>query len=790
MCESRSRTTSWPARVWLTTETRLPIVPDATKRPAALPSRSAAIASRRLTVGSSSHTSSPTSARAIASRISGVGRVRVSERRSTMSCTGFRLVSPLGPKPLDGAPAPLGVAVLAREPAEEVGGLGVLALVEVHFGEEVEGLGNHERARIPLEHEFEPLARRARITLREVVVGDPHFLLHEPPAADVDLGERLGRVAALRVFLDELPELIEGPLGEPLVLFDRLHLVVIAHREAVLDEVGDLVAGEERHERLELLDRLVELCLAIIGLADQKARARGVGRVRVALDDLLEVVAGHVVTLGGEFLRPDRIELLRGEDRRRGGPEPAAPARDQEQACEKYPHAHKNLAPTYSTFCRQKLFDFRGDARYYENTQEASPMAWPRMLKIRQTFPRPRVTDIPRTVAQALGTAGLPIKRGDAVAVGAGSRGIANIDVIVGATVRWLRDLGARPFVFPAMGSHGGGTPEGQLSVLAHYGITEATMGCPIRATMDVVQVGEALGLPVWLDRYAAEADWIGLVNRVKPHTDFKGSIESGIFKMMTIGLGKYQGAIQYHRANIHHGYETVITSVGREVLSKSRIGFGLGIVENGYDETARIEAFTAENLEAGERHLLKDAREWMARLPFSPMDVLIVEEIGKNISGAGMDTNVIGRPSNPHEPFPADPRILWIVALDLTEESYGNAVGIGNADFTTRRLVEKIDMKPTLINCITACTHNGAKIPATYDTDREAIETALSCVGLTPPERARVIRIKNTLMLGEIEVSEAFLPEVAKRADLTRLTDPAPLAFDAAGRLTPIARD
>src|SRR5437762_8982776 len=164
-------------------------------------------------------------------------------------------------------------------------------------------------------------------------------------------------------------------------------------------------------------------------------------------------------------------------------------------------------------------------------------MALPRMLKIRQTFPRTRVADLPRAVAQALGAAALPIKRGDTVAVGAGSRGIANIDVIVGATVQYLRDLGARPFVFPAMGSHGGGTPEGQLSVLEHYGITEATMGCPVRATMDVVQVGEALGLPVWLDRFAAEADWVGLVNRVKPHTDFKGSIESGLFKMMTIGL-------------------------------------------------------------------------------------------------------------------------------------------------------------------------------------------------------------------------------------------------------------
>jgi hypothetical protein len=398
------------------------------------------------------------------------------------------------------------------------------------------------------------------------------------------------------------------------------------------------------------------------------------------------------------------------------------------------------------------------------------------------------VADIPRAVAEALERAGLGVKRGDTVAVGAGSRGVANIAEIVGAAVRYLLDRGARPFVFPAMGSHGGGTPEGQLSVLAHYGITEAAMGCPLRATMDVVQVGEALGLPVWLDRQAAEADWIGLVNRVKPHTDFKGSIESGLFKMMTIGLGKYRGAVQYHRMNIHHGYERVITAVGREMLARARIGFGLGVVENGYDETARIEAFTAATLEDGERRLLKDARDWMMRLPFSPMDVLVVEEMGKNVSGAGMDSNVIGRPTNPHEPFPADPKILWIVVLDLTEESYGNATGIGNADFTTRRLVEKIDQKATLINCITACAPNGAKVPATYETDREAVETALSCIGLTPPDRARVIRITNTLTLGEIEVSEAFLPEVAQRPDLTPLGTPVPLGFDAAGRLVPLA--
>jgi hypothetical protein len=410
----------------------------------------------------------------------------------------------------------------------------------------------------------------------------------------------------------------------------------------------------------------------------------------------------------------------------------------------------------------------------------------PKMIRLRQTFARPRVADIPRAVAETLAGAGLPVKRGDTVAVGAGSRGIANIGVIVGAVVRYLRDLGARPFVFPAMGSHGGGTPEGQLSVLAHYGITEATMGCPVRATMEVTQVGEALGLPVWLDRYAGEADWIGLVNRVKPHTDFKGSIESGLFKMMTIGLGKYRGAVQYHRANIQHGYETVITAVGREMLAKARLGFGLGIVENGYDETAQIEAFKPEDLEAGERRLLKSAREWMARLPFSPIDVLIVEQMGKNISGSGMDTNVIGRPSNPHEPFPAEPKILWIVTLDLTDESYGNATGIGNADFTTRRLVDKIDMKPTLINCITACAPNGAKVPATYETDREAVETALSCIGLTPPERARVLRITSTLVLGEIEVSEAYAAEVDKRHDLIALGE-SRLGFDATGRLLPL---
>ena len=416
-------------------------------------------------------------------------------------------------------------------------------------------------------------------------------------------------------------------------------------------------------------------------------------------------------------------------------------------------------------------------------------MALPRMFRVRQSFAGPRLADIPGGVRSALGGAPLPIRRGDTVAVGAGSRGIANIAAIVRATVDHLKAMGARPFVFPAMGSHGGATAEGQLDVLAHYGITEATMGCELRATMDVVQVGQALDLPVWLDRMASEADWIGLVNRVKPHTDFKGSIESGLFKMMTIGLGKLRGAVQYHRASVNQGYETVITAVGREVLAKVRIGFGLGIVENGYDETAKVEAFAAAEIEAGERRLLKEAREWMARLPFSPIHVLVVEEMGKNISGSGMDTNVIGRPSNPHEPFPSDPKILWIVALDLTEESGGNATGIGNADFTTRRLADKIDWKPTAINTLTACAPNGAKLPLVFETDREAVENALNCIGLTPSDRARVVRIRSTLVLGEIECSEGLLPEVAKRPDLEVVGPGRPLPFDAAGRIVSIAR-
>jgi hypothetical protein len=410
----------------------------------------------------------------------------------------------------------------------------------------------------------------------------------------------------------------------------------------------------------------------------------------------------------------------------------------------------------------------------------------PRMVRVKQQFPGPTLADVSAAVDRTLGRLTLPVRAGQSVALTVGSRGIVDIAVAVRATVAHLAARGVRPFIIPAMGSHGGGTAEGQRAVLEHYGVTAAAMGCPIRSTMDVVQVGEVRGLPIWLDRYAAEADWIGVINRVKPHTGFTGEIGSGLLKMMTIGMGKHRGAIQAHRANIRLGYETMILTLGREMLRTAPIAFGLGIVENGYDETALVEAFLPADLEAGERALFRQATAWMAKLPFDPIDLLIVDEIGKDVSGTGMDTHVIGRHGTFFErPF-EHPRITFIVACDLTATTDGNANGIGFADFTTRRLADKIDWNPTYINALTACSPRGPKLPPVLDSTREAIGVALSCLGLDRPEDARVVRIKNTLRLAEVEVSEALLPELGRRPDLTAVGDPAPLAFDVAGALLP----
>ena len=411
---------------------------------------------------------------------------------------------------------------------------------------------------------------------------------------------------------------------------------------------------------------------------------------------------------------------------------------------------------------------------------------FPRMVRVKQRFAGPTLPDVHAAVRHALAAVTLSVRAGESVALAVGSRGIVNVDAVVRATVDDLKARGARPFIFPAMGSHGGGTVEGQRSVLEHYGITESAMGCPIRATMEVVQIGTALGLPVWLDAHAAEADWIGVINRVKPHTGFTGTVESGLFKMMTIGMGKHRGAVQAHRANIRHGYEAMIVALGREMLARARIAFGLGIVENGYDETALVRAFLPGDLEAGERELLRQAKAWMAKLPFDPIDLLIVDEMGKDVSGSGMDTNIIGRHATFFEPPYTSPKITFIVVCDLTPPTYGNATGIGNADFTTRRLADKIDWEATYINGLTACSPGGVKLPTVLDSARDAVAVALACLGRERIEDIRAVRIRNTLRLTEVEVSESFLPELATREDLTPLGAPAPLAFDVGDALLP----
>jgi hypothetical protein len=413
-------------------------------------------------------------------------------------------------------------------------------------------------------------------------------------------------------------------------------------------------------------------------------------------------------------------------------------------------------------------------------------MSLPKVVRVQQNFDATHINDIPKTVSEQIGKLGLQsrLKPGQTVAITGGSRGVANIAVIIRSVVDELRKLGVRPFIIPAMGSHGGGTAEGQRLVLEHYGITESSMGAPVRATMETTQVGETpQGIPVFLDNYALEADHVVVVNRVKPHTDFDGDIESGLCKMMAIGLGKHTGAIQYHRANIKHGYYTVITNVSRVVRANCKILFGLGIVENAYDETAVIEAMLTPEIENSERRLLAVAKSNLARIPFDQGDVLVVDEMGKNISGAGMDTNVIGRNVSQRERAPVKPWFTRIFVRDLSKESYGNATGVGLADLVSRRLVDKIDFKPTYINAITSTNIEAARVPVTFDTDREAMETAFSTCG-NSVEACRMIWIKNTLKLDQFIATEALLDEIGSKPHLKVLEQLGELSFDGKGNL------
>ena len=411
----------------------------------------------------------------------------------------------------------------------------------------------------------------------------------------------------------------------------------------------------------------------------------------------------------------------------------------------------------------------------------------PKLTRIRQEFNTKSIKDIPGTVRSELEKLSLrqKIKPGARVAITAGSRGIANMAAVIATVVGELKELGARPFIIPAMGSHGGATAKGQQKLLAKYGITKESMGAPIRATMQVVQIGATTeGLPVFLDRYAHEADHIVLINRIKPHTDFKASIESGLMKMMAIGLGKQQGADLYHRGFIQHGYYPIILSAGREVLKRCPVAFGLALVENQKDETALIRAIEPGEIEEAERRLLRRAKRFLPKIPLNPIDLLIVDRMGKEISGTGMDTNVIARSVFPLFKSPPKPKILRIFVRDLMPNTDGNAVGIGNADFTTKRLVDKIDRQSTYLNCITACEPEVGRIPLYYETDRQVFEAAFKSLGLVEPQNARIVHIADTLRLEEMEISEAMLAEAKTMSGVRIVGKPKPMAFDRNGNL------
>lgn len=418
-------------------------------------------------------------------------------------------------------------------------------------------------------------------------------------------------------------------------------------------------------------------------------------------------------------------------------------------------------------------------------------MQFPKVLRLRQKFDAPRVTDVAGEVERQLARLSLQgqVKRGDSVAVTVGSRGIANIAIITKGIIDHLKKLGTEPFIVPAMGSHGGGTAEGQRQIIEEYGVTEAFVGAPIRSSMETVIVDQTPhGIPVHFDKQAYGADHVVVAGRIKPHTNFVGDIESGLHKMMLIGLGKHEGAKIYHRAIMDFSWPEIALSVSGAVLKKCKILCGVAIVENAYDQTGLIEAVAPAQFFDREKELLKTATEWLPRLPFKNVDMLIVDQIGKNISGSGMDTNVVGRKFNDHRATPKDNvncRVIFV--RGLTPETHGNACGIGMAEFTNQRTVDSIDRRITNINCITGGHAPAGMIPMAFESDRDVLRNSFPMIGLTEPPDSKLVQIPNTLHLEEVIVSEAYLPEIKTRSDLEMLTEPGEMQFDAAGNLAPV---
>ena len=414
------------------------------------------------------------------------------------------------------------------------------------------------------------------------------------------------------------------------------------------------------------------------------------------------------------------------------------------------------------------------------------PLPLPQMRLVRQQYQIPPAVDIALSVErewQRLDKEAV-LRPGMRIAVGVGSRGISNLATVVREVVGRLRAYGCRPFVTPAMGSHGGATARGQIDVLAARGITEQSVGAVVEATMDVVPMGEQDGIPLFMDRLAHEADGIVVINRIKPHTNFIGPTESGIIKITAIGLGNQTGAEYYHRLAMARDYYEIISTAGIELIKRCKVLFGVGLVENQEHQTCELRIIPAGDIAVVETEMLKKARQCLPLLPMDEIDLLIVNEMGKDISGEGIDPNVVGRDVCACGARRNLPHISRIVVLDLTDGSAGSALGVGQADFTVRRLVDKIDFETTAVNCITSCCPESGMVPLTLPNDRQAIATALKTVRPYSLGDLRIVQIKNTLDLSCMLVSIGCLSDLEKRNDVMVEPDDLELQFNESGDL------
>src|SRR5690625_746617 len=406
------------------------------------------------------------------------------------------------------------------------------------------------------------------------------------------------------------------------------------------------------------------------------------------------------------------------------------------------------------------------------------------MAKVQQAFPDEKIENFDEALLESLQREEIRqmVKPGMEIAIAAGSRGVDKFAETVAGTVKFLQDLGAKPFIVPSMGSHGGATAEGQKAVLAHLGVTEESVNAEIRSSMEVIEIGKLPnGLPVYVDKIASEADGIVVINRVKPHTAFRGKVESGIMKMMAIGLGKQKGAEACHQLGFKHMGKHII-EMSHIILEKMPILFGVATVENAFDKVAHVEVLLPGEIEERETELQKLAKKLLPKIHFDNIDVLVIDEIGKNISGDGMDPNITGRYPTPYAH--GGPEVTKMIVLDLTPETEGNANGVGTADFTTQRLIDKTNFPATYANGLTSTVVAPTKAATTLANDQLALKAAVKTCNILDFTKVKMVRIKNTLELSEIEVSEALLPEVEANEGLTQASNLYEFTFDDEGNL------